>query len=212
MRIFIVTNILHKEKYRCVAYKSHVPFFISFAPASRGDIRHLYSGRTAFFMPVRPASRGDIRQTWSEPRLDFVSAETKSRPSFFINFAPASRGDIRHLYSGRTAFFMPVRPASRGDIRQTWSEPRLDFVSAETKSRPAFFVSDGPASRGDFRSSGGPRGHQNGRAGGFFCPFEKPLAQFAFSKKKIFRSKKFLSPKIPPRGGTRGDLGAHFGD
>ena len=134
MRIFIVTNILHKEKYRCVAYKSHVPFFISFAPASRGD--------------------------------------------------------IRHLYSGRTAFFMPVRPASRGDIRQTWSEPRLDFVSAETKSRPAFFVRVGPASRGDFRSSGGPRGHQNGRAGGFFLSLWKATRPI-----RIFQKKKFSGQK-----------------
>ena len=45
---------------------------------------------------------------------------------------------------------------------------RLDLVSAETKSGPAFFISFGPASRGDFRTLGGPRGHQIGRAGGFF--------------------------------------------
>ena len=124
----------------------------------------------------------------------------------FLSVWVPPRGGIFGTHTLAERLFLSLSPSPRGGIfgKHDLSR-RLDLVS---KSGPAFFISFGPASRGDFRPFGGPRGHQIGRAGGFFCPFEKPLAQFAFSEKKNFRSKKFLSPKIPPRGGTRTRVGS----
>ena len=119
----------------------------------------------------------------------------------FLSISLPPRGGIFGTYEIAERLFLSVLLPPRGGIFGKHDlSARLDLVSAETESGRAFFVSATPAPRGDFRVRAVTK--MAARAV-FFCPFEKPLAQFAFSKKKIFRSKKFLSPKIPPRGGTK---------
>ena len=117
----------------------------------------------------------------------------------FLSILLPPRGGIFGTYTLAERLFLCLSGPPRGGIFGKHDLSRVWTLSPLRLSPDRLFLSESVPPRGGIFAPRGVRAVTKMAARAvFFCPFEKPLAQFAFSKKKNFPVKKISKSENPP--------------